>query len=75
MAERDRTKPAAAPCRLREWRQAEGLTLRDVSDLTGRDIAQLSRLERGQGGLRPLAQVDFARRLGVRVKQIFGVRP
>jgi transcriptional regulator with XRE-family HTH domain len=75
LANRSSSKPTTTPppCRLREWRLERGLTLEIVSDLTGRDIAQISRLERGHFALRPMAKVDFARRLGARVGELFPV--
>ena len=71
-ASRSNTKPASL-CRLREWRTTRGLTLQVTADLTGYDRSTVSRLERGQVNLRPLAKVDFARRLGARLAEIFPV--
>ncbi len=56
---------------LRAWRQAHRLTLEDVADLTGYSPAMLSRVERGQRRLAPVARVRFARSLGVRVRDVF----
>jgi transcriptional regulator with XRE-family HTH domain len=69
---RTSSKPASL-CRLREWRTAQGLTLQVTADLTGYDISTISRVERGQLDLRPMARVEFARRLGVRLAEIFPV--
>jgi transcriptional regulator with XRE-family HTH domain len=59
--------------RLRLWRATEGLTLDEVSGLTGLSVAMLSRVERGQRDLAPLTKVKVARRLGVSVGDLFEV--
>jgi transcriptional regulator with XRE-family HTH domain len=59
--------------RLRLWRAENGLTLEEESDLTGLSIAMLSRVERGQRQLAPLTRVRVARRLGMRVRDLFEV--
>jgi transcriptional regulator with XRE-family HTH domain len=51
---------------LRTIRQAQGLTLRQVADQAGVDIGQLSRVERGQGGLSIAALIRVADVLGLR---------
>jgi transcriptional regulator with XRE-family HTH domain len=56
---------------LREWRERNGLTLVDMSGLTGYSDAFLSRLERGERNLAPLEKVRFARALGARVDELF----
>jgi len=61
--------------RLRLWRAREGLTLEEVSDLTGYSSAMLSRCERGERVFSPLARVNVARSLGVRVADLFEVEP
>jgi transcriptional regulator with XRE-family HTH domain len=60
-------------CTFREWRQTAGLTLEEVSDLTGITISVLSRVERGQRNLRPMTKVRVARRLGVPISALFPV--
>jgi transcriptional regulator with XRE-family HTH domain len=57
--------------RLREWRERHRLTLEEVADLLGVSSSQLSRLERGERGIRPLDRVRYARLLGVRVAELF----
>ena len=57
--------------RLRAWRQANGLTLEEVSDLTGLSVPMISRAERGQRSIAPLRRVLVARRLGVPVRELF----
>jgi len=57
--------------RLRQWRARHRLTLEEVADLLGVSSSQLSRLERGERGIRPLDRVRYARLLGVRVAEIF----
>lgn len=61
--------------RLRLWRTGEGLTLEEVSDLTGVSVPMLSRVERGERQLAPLTKVRVARRLGVPVQVLFEVEP
>jgi transcriptional regulator with XRE-family HTH domain len=56
---------------LHDWRLAHGLTLRELAGLTGFSDAYVSRLERGERHLRPLARVRFARALGAQVKELF----
>lgn len=61
--------------KLRNWRHRQGLTLREVSDLTGVSPAMLSRVERGERQLAPLTKVRVARCLGVNVADLFDVEP
>ena len=61
--------------RLRQWRVDNGLSLRELSDLTGLSVSGLSRLERGKRQPRPLTRVKIARRLGVTVGELFEVEP
>jgi Predicted transcriptional regulators len=56
---------------LRTWRLENGLTLQEVSDLSGISASMISRVERGQSQLSPLAKVRLARALGVRVRDLF----
>lgn len=56
---------------LRRWREANALSLDEVSGLTGISVSELSRLERGLRSLPPLRRVDVARRLGVRLRDLF----
>ena len=58
---------------LRRWRVEQGLTLEELSDLTGVSVPMLSRVERGQRELAPLTRVRFARLLGVRLADLFPV--
>lgn len=60
---------------LRRWRLDNGLSLEEVSGLVGLSISVLSRVERGQAGLKPLTKIRLARRLGVRVEEIFPPEP
>jgi transcriptional regulator with XRE-family HTH domain len=59
--------------RLRRWRVSHGLTLDEVADLTGYSTAMFSRAERGERTFAPLAKVQVARALGVRVADLFEV--
>jgi transcriptional regulator with XRE-family HTH domain len=59
------------PSRLQAWRLGHGLTLQDVGALTGRSVSGVSRIERGSRRLRPLQRVEFAKRLGVPVGELF----
>lgn len=63
----------ATVIRLREWREAKGLTLEEVADLLGISASGLSRVERGERALRPLDRVRVARLLGTRVGRLFPV--
>lgn len=56
---------------LRMWRQAQGITLEELADVTGFSVPMLSRVERGERQLSALARIRFARLLGVRVREIF----
>lgn len=58
---------------LRRWRATEGLTLDEVSDLTGFSTAMLSRAERGERVFSPRAKVRVARALGCRIGDLFEV--
>lgn len=59
--------------KIRRWRQHEGLTLAEVSGLTGLSVAMLSLVERGQRQLLPMTRVQVARRLGVPLRELFDV--
>jgi transcriptional regulator with XRE-family HTH domain len=48
--------------RLQAWRIANGLTLQDISDLTGLSVPMLSRLERGERQPHPVTKIKIARR-------------
>lgn len=61
--------------RLRRWRANAGLTLEEVSDLTGLSPAMLSLVERGERQLAPMTRVRVARCLGVKVRDLFDVEP
>lgn len=61
--------------RLRLWRAQAGLTLEEVSDLTGVSPAMLSLVERGQRQLAPMTRVRVARCLGVPIRDLFEVEP
>ncbi len=59
--------------RLRLWRVDAGLTLEEMSDLTGVSTAMLSRAERGERQLAPMTRVRVARRLCVPIHDLFEV--
>jgi transcriptional regulator with XRE-family HTH domain len=59
--------------RLRLWRLEKGFLLEDVAGLTGLSVAMVSRVERGERQLRPETKVRIARRLGVRLADLFDV--
>lgn len=65
----------AARSRLRRWRVDAGLTLDEVADLTGYSQSMLSLVERGQRHVSPQGKVRIARRLGVRIADLFDVEP
>jgi transcriptional regulator with XRE-family HTH domain len=56
---------------LRTWRERHGLRLQEVAELLGVSPSYVSRIERGQRRLRPLAQVRVARTLGARIGELF----
>ena len=56
---------------LRQWRKKRGVTLEEISDLTGYSISMLSRVERGQRRLSALDRVHLARLLDARVRDLF----
>jgi transcriptional regulator with XRE-family HTH domain len=56
---------------LRGWRQRHGVTLEELSGLTGYSIPKLSLVERGKRRLRPLERVRIARLLRERVRVLF----
>ncbi|WP_219467766.1 helix-turn-helix domain-containing protein [Nonomuraea rhizosphaerae] len=57
----------------RAWRLENGLSLEEVADLSGISAAMISRVERGERQMAPLTKVQVARRLGVRVRDLFTV--
>lgn len=59
--------------KLRAWRTSKGLSLDDVSALTGLSKGMLSHSERGERELAALTKVRMARRLGVPVRSLFDV--
>lgn len=60
---------------LKAWRTNAGLTLAEMADLTGYSTAMLSRVERGERTLSTWAKVAIARRLQVRIVDLFDVEP
>ena len=60
---------------LREWRERHGLTIEEVADLAGYSAAHLSRMERGERDVPPLARVRLARAVGARVRDLFDPTP
>jgi transcriptional regulator with XRE-family HTH domain len=59
--------------KLRTWRVDAGFTLQDVSDLTGFSTAMWSRAERGLRRFTPATKALIARRLGVRIGDLFEI--
>jgi transcriptional regulator with XRE-family HTH domain len=57
--------------KLGAWRRRHSLSQGDVATLTGRSVAGISRLERGERGLSPIQAAAFARALGVSLAEIF----
>ncbi|WP_343994089.1 helix-turn-helix transcriptional regulator [Terrabacter terrae] len=56
---------------LRAWRTASGLTLHEVSDLTGLSRSYLCRLEQNERTAPPFTKVKIARSLGVSISALF----
>lgn len=61
--------------KLRAWRTAQGYSLDEVAGLTGLSAPMLSRVETGKRHLAPRTRVVVARRLGVRLSDLFEVEP
>lgn len=61
--------------RLRRWRIEKGYTQAEVADLTGLSVPMISRAEAGKRTIAPHTRVVVARRLGVRVADLFEVEP
>jgi len=59
--------------KFQQWRKRERLTLEELSDLTGYSAPMLNRVERGERSLSRIAKVRIARRLGVRLGELFPV--
>jgi transcriptional regulator with XRE-family HTH domain len=59
--------------RLRLWRVDNGLSIHELSDLTGLSTPFLSRVERGERQLAPLTKARVARCLGVPIRDLFDV--
>lgn len=60
---------------MRKWRNNRGFTLAEVADLIGVEESVLSRIERGERTLSVRAKVAVARRLGVRLRDLFELDP
>lgn len=60
---------------LAAWRRSRGLTLREVSDLTGVSVSMLSRVERGEREMSPITKLHLSRRLGIRERDVFDLKP
>ena len=58
---------------LKQWRQKEGITLTEIRDLTGVDVSLLSRYENGKLVPPPRTKLLIARKLGVRIRELFPV--
>ncbi len=61
--------------KLRAWREANAVTLEELSDVSGYSLAMLSRVERGERRLSALARIRLARSLGVKVRELFPPEP
>lgn len=59
--------------KLRAWRTAQGYSMQEVADLVGLSQGMLSRVETGHRRLAPHTRVLMARRLGVKVSDLFEV--
>lgn len=56
--------------RIRELREARGMTLKQLAELVGLDLSMVSKIERGQRGLEINRALAFARALGVRLDDL-----
>jgi len=61
--------------RLREWRNENGFSLEESADVAGVSPAMWSRVENGHRNFSPRLKIQIARRLGVRVRDLFDVEP
>ena len=59
--------------RLGEWRKREGLTLAELSGLTGISVPMFCLVENGKKTFAPKTKVIVARRLGVPIHELFEV--
>lgn len=59
--------------RFKLWRQQEGLSLREVADLTGVSVPMLSLVERGQRTLSRRSKVAISRRLHTPISELFEI--
>lgn len=70
------TKATVKPNRrLRAWREEQGLSYAELSELVGLSPSMLYRLEVGERDLAALKKVAMARRLGVPIGVLFEVEP
>jgi transcriptional regulator with XRE-family HTH domain len=71
MVKADPAFPTPPPTRLRAWRLAQKMTMREAAGLGGVTEAYLSLIERGRRTPRPATKLRIARGLGVPVATIF----
>jgi transcriptional regulator with XRE-family HTH domain len=58
-----------------QWRASVGYSIREVAELTGTDESFISRLEDGSRSASPRMKVQMARRLRVRIVDLFDLEP
>ena len=75
MGNRRGPKPVEPASRLHAWRIGHDLSLGELSDLTGMDPTSIWRIEQGQRNPSIRTKVLLARRLGVRIGDLFEVPP
>jgi transcriptional regulator with XRE-family HTH domain len=56
---------------LKEWREKHGLSLEDLSDLVGYSPSALCRYEQGERRPSREAKIRIAKRLGLRIRDVF----
>ncbi|MBS7543844.1 helix-turn-helix domain-containing protein [Ancylobacter oerskovii] len=61
--------------RLKRFRLARRLSLRQLGEMTGTSASFLSQLERGRSGASPSTLIQIAGALGIRVADLFGDQP
>jgi transcriptional regulator with XRE-family HTH domain len=61
--------------RFKMWRKAHGISLNEMSALTGYSVTMICRVEAGSREFSPLAKVHIARSLRVRVEDLFEPTP
>lgn len=60
---------------LRAWREARGITLQQMADITGYSLSMMSRIERRKVPVNGQAKIKIAKAVKARVSDLFGEVP